>query len=194
MNLRKTGEQHDEDAQKIGIELSKQLKKSIESIPDALSLFENDRIFSLKDIDEKKLIRELTILTYVGQRLAIQLMERKRGGRDVKRRREICDALDRHASEFLEDSPEFYDLLDKRGEQYFQLLQSHNIEGADNLEKYVQALQVEFEQFCRGGGGEDDPFFIGGFTSMMPLRQLAFQYWLNGFIKTFEFLKTQEPL
>lgn len=174
--------------------MSKQLKRSIESIPEALSIIENEGIFRFQDIDKKRLIRELTILTYVGQRLAVQLMERKGGGRDVARRKEICDALDQNASEFLENSPEFYDLLDQRGEQYFKLLQSHNEDGIGNWEKFFEALQIEFEQFCRGGGGENDPFIIGNFTSMMPLRLLATQYWMNGFIKTFEFLKRQDLL
>ena len=183
------------DAQEIGIELSRQLKKSIESIPGALSIIENVEILNLEDIDKKKLIRELTILTYVGQRLAVQLIQKKGGERDITKRREISNALDRHTSEFLEYSSEFDDLLDQRGEQYFNLLQSHNEDISNgNWEKFFEALQFKFEQFCLGGGDEKERIIIGRFTSMMPLMMLANQYWSNGFIKTVEFLKTQVPL
>ncbi len=194
-NLRKAGQRCDEDAQIIALKLSRQLKESIESIPDALSIIANEEIWNLEDIDKKSLVRELTILTYMGQRLAVQLMQKKGGEQDVTRRREICNALDRHASEFLEYSPEFNDLIDQRAEQYFQLLQSHNEEISNgNWEKFFEALQFTFEQFCRGGGDEKERIVIARFTSMMPLKVLATQYWSNGFTKTVEFLKTQEPL
>lgn len=173
----------------IGLELSKQLKRSIESVPEALSLIENQEVLNLKDIDNKKLIRELTILTYVGKRLAVQLIQKKGGKRDITRRREICNALDRYASEFLENSREFNDLLDQRGEQYFQLLQSHNDEISNgNWEKFFEALRFKFEQFCRGGGGENDPVIIGDFFSMTPLMMLANQYWLEGFTETVKYI------
>jgi len=183
------------DAQKIGLELSRQLKKSIESIPGALSIIENKEIWNLEDIDKKNLVRELTILTCVGQRLAVQLIQKKGGERDESKRRKICNALDLHASEFLEYSSEFNDLLDQRGEQYFKLLQSYNEEISNgNWEKFFEALRFKFEQFCRAGGDEKERIVIGRFTSMMPLMMLANQYWSNGFTKTVEFLKTQGPL
>lgn len=186
------------EPKEIGLKLSRQLKESIESIPGLLSIIENEGkgMVSLKDIDKKKLIRELTILTYVGRRLAIQLMQKKGGGRDENKRREICNSLDNYSSQFLENSPEFNDLVDQRGEQYFQLLQSHN-EGISNgdWKKFFEALQFKFEQFCLGGGDEEDRIIIlGRFTSTMPLMMLANQYWSDGFIETVKLLKTQEPL
>ncbi len=163
-----------------------------------MSVVENEGkgMFSLEKVDKKKLIEELTILTYVGQRLAIQLMQKKGGERDEGKRREICDALDYYSLQFLENSPGFYDLLDRRGKQYFQLLQSHNEEISNgNWEKFFKALQFEFEQFCRGGGGENEPVIItGDFFSKIPLMMLTSQYWVEGFTKTAEYLKTQELL
>ena len=179
------------NSQEIGFELSKQLRIAIESIPEALSLFENQEFLRLNDIDNKKLIRELTILTYVGQRLAVQLIRKKGDKQDIKRR-EISIALDKYASEFLENSHEFHNLLDRRGEQYFQLLQSHNNEiNNGNWEKFFEALRFKFEQFCRGGGDENDPVIIGRFTSMMPLNMLANQYWVEGFTETVKYIKEQ---
>jgi len=183
--------------EEIGLELSRRLKESIESIPGSLSIIKNEGkgIFSLKDIDKKNLIRELTILTYVGQRLAIQLMQKKGSERDENKRKQICNSLDNYSSQFLENSPESYDLLDRRGEQYFQLIQSHNEEISNgNWKNFFEALQFKFEQFCRGGGGENEPVIIGNFSSMVPLRGLTIQYWSNGFTETVKFLKTQEPL
>ena len=55
----------------------------------------------LEDIDNKKLIRELSILTYVGHRLALQLIHNKGSKLNVTGRRDICNALDRCASEFF---------------------------------------------------------------------------------------------
>jgi len=141
------------DAQEIGIELSRQLKKSIESIPGALSIIENVEILNLEDIDKKKLIRELTILTYVGQRLAVQLIQKKGGERDITKRREISNALDRHTSEFLEYSSEFDELLDQRGEQYFKLLQSHNEDISNgNWEKFFGPYSLSLNSFVLEGG------------------------------------------
>jgi len=190
-NPGKAGEKS-EDTQMIGLELSRQLKESIGSIPGSLSIIENEGkgIVSLKDIDKKKLIRELTILTYVGQRLAIQLMQKKGSERDEIKRREICNSLDNYSSQFLENSPEFYDLLDQRGEQYFQLIQSYE----EISHEFLDALQFKFEQFCLGWGGENEPLIVGGFLSKVPLYELAIQYWSNGFTETVKFLKTQEPL
>lgn len=192
-NLRKAGERCD-DVQMIGLEISRQLKESIESIPKSLSIIENEEMFNLEDIDKKKLIRELTILTYVGQRLAIQLMQKKGRERDEIKRRQICNSLDSYASQFLDNSPEFYDLLDQRGEQYSRLIQSHDEISDGDWKKFFEALHFKFEQFCRGGGGQNEPVIIGGFTSMVPLRMLATQYWSNGFTKTVELLKIQDLL
>jgi hypothetical protein len=178
--------------EEIGLELSNRLKKSIESIPDALLLIENQELLNLEDIDKKKLIKELTILTYVGQRLAVQFIQKKGGELDESKRREICNALDSYSLNFLENSSEFNDLLDQRGGQYFQLLQSHNEEiSNNNWEKFFEALQFEFEQFCRGGGDYKKRIIIGRFTSMMPLMMLANQYWSYGFIETAKYIKEQ---
>lgn len=193
-NVGKAGEQYDVDAQKIGLELSRQLKKSIESISDALSLIENQKVLHLGDIDTETLTEELIILTYVGQRLALQVASTRKGVNSDKMR-EICNTLDSYALKFIDNSPEFENLLDQRGEFYHQLLSSH----ADTIRKgdwgeFLKDLGFRFEQFCRGGGGENGPFMIGDFFSTTPLMMLANQYWSNGFTKTVEFLKTQEPL
>ena len=183
----------DVDTKKLGLELSRQLKKSVESIPGALSIIENEKILNLEDIDKKKLTRELIVLTYVGQRLAVQLIQKKDGKRNITKRGEISNALDSYSLEFLEDSPEFNNLLDQRGEQYFHLLQSHSEEiSKGNWKKFLEALQSKFEQFCLGGGDEKEHIILGNFTSTMPLMMLADQYWSNGFIKTADFLKSQE--
>lgn len=172
-----------------GLELSRRLKKAIDTIPDALASGGDHELFNLKEFETKKIVTELIILTYAGQRLALQLIYRK-GERDMTKRREICNALDQYASEFLDDSQEFFVLLDKRGEQYLHLIQSHNITmGRDNLEKFFKALHFEFVQFCRGGGGdENEPLIIGSFASWLPLGILASQYWIKGFTDTDEYI------
>lgn len=181
------------NAENIGLELSKQLKISIENIPNTLSSVEKQGIFHLEDIDKDILIRELIILIYVGKRLAVQLFQKKGGEQDITKRKEICEALDRYASEFLEYSTESNDLIDKRGEQYFRLLQSYNEEISNsNWEKFFEALRFEFEQFCRGGGDEHDPVIIGDFFSMTPLMIIACQYWKEGFIQTVKYLKEND--
>jgi len=175
----------------IGLELSKRLKKSIETFPKAINNLEDIEAINLEDIDNKKIIWELAILTFSGQRLALQLASNKKGERDETKRREICNSLDRYALEFLDDSQEFNDLLDKRGEQYFNLIQSHNEEiGGINWEKFLEALHFEFGQFCRGGG-DGGPIVIGNFSSMLPLNILATQYWTEGFTNTVEYINEQ---
>jgi len=181
------------ETSEIASVLAKRLKKSIEGIPGSLSSFDGHQFFDLDDIDKVKLTRELTVLTFVAQRLAIQLMHKRGGEPNVGRRREICDALDKYASEFLERSPEFRDLLDKRGEQYFQLLQSQNEQiSSGEWDKFVEALQFKFEQFCRGGEDEKECIVIGPATSLMPLWTLAVLYWSEGFTNTVKYIDEHE--
>ena len=170
----------------IGLQLSIRLRGLIEDIPSTISEVDCDDV-NLDDIDKVVLTRELTILTYVGQRLALIMVEF--AAKD--KRKAICDALDSFAVEFLETSPEFDELLDRRGEQYFQLLNSHiaGVWESGDWSNYLEALAFHFEQFCRGrGGGENDPIVIGSFWSMIPLRWLASYYWTEGFIKTTEYV------
>ena len=172
----------------VGLELSKRLKKSIENIPNAVSSIENAEFLHLDDADDEKLYKELTILVYVGQRLALQVASTKIDSKSSKMR-EICDALDSYALDFLDNSPEFEALLYQRGELYFELLSSHfdTIKHGD-WKEFIEALQFKFEQLCRGGGGENDPVIIGDFYSMMPLRILASHFWLEGFVETFKYV------
>jgi len=170
----------------IGVQLSIRLRGLIEDIPSTISAVARDDV-NLDDIDKVILTRELTILTYVAHRLALIMVEFA----PKDKRKAICDALDSSAAEFLENSPEFDELLDRRGEQYFQLLSSH-IDGvweSHDWSNYLKALQFHFEQFCRGrGSGEDDPIVIGSFWSKIPLMRLATWYWEEGFIKTTEYV------
>ena len=185
---------HKKTPMEHGLELSKQLKKAVETIPDALLSIRNQGLLHLNDIDTKKLISELTILIFVGQRLALQLLQKKGGETDRLLRKEICNALDQYAMELFGDAPEeFYDLLEKRGEQYFQLTQSHTEDIREgNMEEFFESLQFKFEQFCRGGRDyEDDIHYIGDFFSTVPLRMLASQYWAMGFPQTAEYINEQ---
>ncbi|OHB78022.1 MAG: hypothetical protein A2Z25_05005 [Planctomycetes bacterium RBG_16_55_9] len=180
---------HLRETSEIGSVLSKRLKESIESIPRSLSLSDLHQFFNLDDINKVKLTRELTILTFVAQRLAIQLMHKPGSESDETKRREICGALDKYASEFLESSSEFHDLLDKRGEQYFELLQSHNEQiSSGQWDEFIKALQFKFEQFCRGGEDEKQCIMIGSATSMMALWTLAALYWSEGFTNTVKYI------
>jgi len=176
-----------------GVELSSQLWKAMETIPDELSSIANQEVFHLDDIDTRILFSELVILIYVGQRLALQLTPKKDGERDVAKRREICKALDRHALEFLDDSQEFQSRLDERGMQYHQLFQSHIEEiNQGNYEKFFESLQFKFEQFCRGGGDYKGGYlYIGDFFSAISLKTLAGQYWLKGFAQTVKYINEQ---
>lgn len=175
-----------------GLELSKQLMQAIETIPDALSSIGNQGFLHLKDINKEKLTDELIILVFVGQRLALQLLQKKGGETDRLLRKEICNALDQYARELFGKGEEFYDLLEKRGEQYFHLMQSHNENiGKGNMEEFIETLQFKFEQFCRGGGDEGEAIYLGDFFSGFPLKMLASQYWLMGFPQTAEYINEQ---
>ncbi|MBN2316851.1 MAG: hypothetical protein JXM79_23180 [Sedimentisphaerales bacterium] len=175
-----------------GLELSKQLKQAMDTIPDALSSIGNQDSLHLKDINKTKLIYELIILIFVGQRLALQLLQKKGGGTNRSLRKEICNALDQYAMELFGNAEEFYDLLEKRGEQYFQLTQSH-IEDIrkGNVKGFFESLQFKFVQFCRGGGDEGEAIHIGSFFSSVPLKILASQYWAMGFPQTAEYINEQ---
>jgi hypothetical protein len=172
----------------IGFELSEQLKKSIATIPDTLSsLVEGQNLFDFRDIDKKRLFKELVILITVGQRLAIQ----KNNERTKDEREAILKVFDWYLSQNLDNSPEFLDLSDKRGEQYSQSFNSH-IDEINNGDwtKFFDALGFKFDQFCRGVGNgyKDNVFIVGSCMSSLPLRFLANHYWLEGFTKTLKYL------
>ena len=187
--------------EQIGLELSDQLKKVIANIPDALSsvptindVFPNVDHAGLEGIDKSKIEKELAILIYVGQRLAVQLCEQKKGGnRTEDERREILSIYDSYALEYLDKSPEFRKLINPRGERYFQLVQSHLDEfHRGKLEQFLKRLSFEFEQFCRGGGGQNDPIIIGAWFALLPMSYLSCRYWSESFMWTFEYLIKNE--
>jgi len=183
------------EPEQIGLELSCRFKKVISTIPDELSSIDVDEIlFNLEDVDKTQIIRELSILTFISQRLAIQHCQKKKGGkRSEDERKAICSAFDSHAIEYLDKSSEFYNLLDQRGEQYFKLLQSHLDEiQRGEWKKFFERLRFEFEQYCRGGGNEDDPVIVGSFFSQVPLWLLSSHYWSEGFTWTFKYLVENE--
>lgn len=183
------------DAEKIGMELSVRLAKVLEHCRNTKSDW-NTEFIHLNDIDNETLIRETTILTYTLQRLAIMFFGGKACFRDENTRREIADAFDRHVFALLARAPEFrdlmdgmgeryYDLLEARGQAYFELMRSHDREIRNNdWENLVKELQFGFEQYCRGGGGKDDPLVLGKFSSMIPLGSLAVTGWTIGYVKT----------
>ncbi len=150
-------------AAQVGLELSERLRTLIATIPHALSEIDGGGFFSLRDVDKKKVGAELTILTCVGQRLAVQLGLKKKGGeRAEEERRAICAAFDSHALKHLDASPGFQDLLDRRGEQYFQMFQRHIDEtNRGDWKRFFDHLHFEFEQFCLGGDSEDGRSVLG---------------------------------
>ena len=178
--------------EEVGLELFRRFERSADRISHALSSIENKEAF-FQDFNAKKLFTELIILVYIGQRLALQIMHEKEPSEtDLTTRREICNALDRHVLEFFGNSKEFNNLLDKRGEQYYKLVISH----LDEIHKlkwkeFSLALNLKFEQFCRGGGGENDPLIISDAFSNIPLWILSAEYWENGFIETAAYIDEQ---
>ena len=187
------------------MELSEQLKTIIATIPDTLSTVptvsdafptvEYNKTFTgLEDIDKSKIEKELAILMYVGQRIAVQLCDKKKGGnRTEDERKAILSVYDSYALEYLDKSPEFRKLLNQRGEQYFQLVQSHLDEfHRGEWDKFFERLWFEFEQFCRGGGGQNDPIIIGPWFTLLPMKFLSGHYWSESFMWTFEYLIKSE--
>ena len=176
----------------IGFDLATRLFNEIKTIPSALDTLTGDDSLpmNLDDIDIDKVSLELSILVFVGQRLALQHIHLKDGDRkQMERRKQISDALDHHAVELFGTDPEINSLLDKRGEQYFSILQSHNMVGSGmNWDRFHKELQFTFEQFCRGAYDLSGPTTIGGFCSTMPLWLLAVEYWKSGFGKTAEYI------
>jgi len=192
---------HKDKSERIGLELSNQLKKVIATIPDVLStvptindVYPNIGHTGLEDIDKNKIEEELAILIYVGQRLAVQLCEQKKGGeRTEEERKAILSVYDSSALEYLDKSQEFRKLLNPRGERYFQLVQSHIDEfHRGKLDQFLHRLSFEFEQFCRGGGGQNDPIVIGEWFALLPLPYLSCRYWSESFMWTFKYLIENE--
>lgn len=170
--------------------MATRLKLLIETIPGTVSSFANHEFLTLEGIHSDTLRTELTILIYVGQRLALQVYSPTIDGENEKgRAREICNCLDSYALEFLDNSQEFTDLLDERAGQYHQLINSHfdELEKGDSNE-FTQDFHWWFDQFCRGGGGDDDPHIVGGFRCRMAVTMLATHYWAEGFGKTLEYV------
>jgi hypothetical protein len=138
----------------------------------------------LFDVDQGVIERELIVLSYIGQRIAIQAAYK-----DKDKMQALCRALD-GATERIIDFDSLGDLIDKRGEQYFEVFKFHlgEIQGGV-WDKFMNDLALRFEQFCRGGGGKGDPVIIGDFFSMMPLLTLASNCWTKSFIETFKYIK-----
>jgi hypothetical protein len=185
--------------EQLGLDLAERLKKVIDTIPNMLSSIEHEDLVagirvSFEDIDKIQIIKELTILTYVGQRLAIQLCQKKKGGdRAEDERKAILNVYDSYALEYLDKSPEFRELLNPRGEQYFQLVQSHLDEfHRGEWNKFFEILLFEFEQFCRGGGEQNDPIIIGSCFPLIPMKFLSGHYWSESFMWTFKYLIESE--
>ena len=178
--------------QEIGFDLAGRLENEIRTIPTVLATLMEDesQLMHLDDVDIDKVALELAILVFVGQRLALQHIKIKNGDRkQTEYRKQICDALDKHAIELFDTDPEINALLDKRGEQYFCILQSHNIVGSGmNWDRFHKELQFTFEQFCRGAYDLSGPTILGGFRSQMPLWFLTVDYWKSGFGETAEYI------
>lgn len=106
------------NSQQVGRECAQVFATLIRRIPDMISELpdsENVPFASIEDIDEDLLYRELVILAYVGERLAIQ-----HAPHPEEKLREVCNAFDEATSEFF--PRDWDDILDKRGMQYFTLL------------------------------------------------------------------------
>ncbi|MBN1391536.1 MAG: hypothetical protein JW947_01890 [Sedimentisphaerales bacterium] len=179
--------------EQLGLELFHRFNEVIATIPLSIEGIEWHKIYAnLKDVDKTQIIKELMILICVGQRIAVQICQKKKGGeRTEDERIAICSALDSHTMKYLDKSPEFRNLLKQRGEQYFHLLQSHEAEIYEHgdYSNFLKELQFNFEQFCRGGGGgESDPLIIGSFSSSLPLWLLSARYWSESYMWTLSYL------
>jgi hypothetical protein len=172
---------HKNTAEKMGLQLSRQLRDAILDVCSSLP--------SVEGVESERVSIESVILMFVGCRLALQAMSTTDARKT--RMREICTVFDSHCFEFLPDGPEFDGLLDKRGEQYFQLFKSHSeqIRSDGKWDTFMQDLAYRFEQFCKGGGNDGDPLIsIGGFFGMVPLMFLAPTCWSESFVKTVEYI------
>lgn len=192
-NIEALAPRADADAHEIAVELSEQLKHTLQSIPESLAVWKEKPAFNLRDVNEKIVMKELSILSYAGQRLAVQVAKQEGKGPDLLPRQEICSNLDQLASEYIDCSADFCELMNQRGGQYLRLLKTH-IEEINNGEwkDFMDALRFYFVQFCRGGGAENSPVIIGNGFSAAPLQMLATEYWLNSFTKAGEVLRAWE--
>ncbi|MCK5564369.1 MAG: hypothetical protein KAJ07_03910 [Planctomycetes bacterium] len=175
----------------------KQIESDVKSFQATISKEQDERIkfmCNLDGIDTEVIVRELIIMAYASKRLALQLLRNPDGGTDIDNRDEICKAFNCCTFEYLDNSTEFNDLIDKRGGLYFQLLQSHLDEiHKEDWKPFYQGLTFHFSQFCLGRGvGKKAPVIIGEFGNHVPLGMLANKYWDEGFVKTGEFLVEQE--
>jgi hypothetical protein len=186
------------DPRRIGDECARAFAEYVRLIPEVLSRLPDAATeafasmkscyteSSIEDIDKELLYRELVILLYLGERLAIQ-----HAGLPSSKMKEVCAAFDKATSEFIPH--DWDDILDERGLQYFTILKSHSneINGGD-WGGFNDELRFKFEQFCLGGGGENDPISNGSFRAMMPLAILAKESWIHAFMGTLKFVKESD--
>ena len=139
------------------------------------------------DYDRSTVLMELTVLGYVGCRLAIQ-----RTGLSHEQMVQISRLLDRCFIETT-DMGDCKGFLDHRGEQYHSLLNQHadRIQNGD-VGQFNQDLVMKLDQFCRDGGEDDAPLVIGDFFSMASLGSLVSRTWDECFWGSYKHLTEVE--
>jgi hypothetical protein len=175
---------------RVASDIAKRLKEIIGGISDDVNAVEGGfgealgATEGLFDVDRGVIERELIVLSYIGQRVAIQAAYKDKGIMQA-----VCRALDGAAQEII-DFDSLSGLIDERGEQYFEVFKFHLGEIQRGVwDKFMNDLGLRFEQFCRGGGAKGEPVIIGDFFSMMPLLTLASNYWTKSFIESFKYIK-----
>jgi len=140
---------------------------------------------NLPDELRVNLARELILLAYTSQRIAIQ-----HGCPDKGTMMAMCGALDRYAAGLIA-LDQHSDIVSLRGRQYWSMVRSHidDIRAGD-WGTFWEEFSFSFEQFCLGGGGETDPVIIDDVLGTMTRARLALDYWIKGFTETYRYVKS----
>ena len=136
-----------------------------------------------KNYDKNIVFIELSVLAYLGYRLAIQFAGLTHNTMD-----QVITVLDHCAREETELGG-CEDLLNRREDRYLALTNQHyNSIRQGETKQFALALALNFDQFCRGAGEDGDPAILGDFFEMMPLGTLANRLWMDCFWKTWKYL------
>lgn len=137
------------------------------------------------DYDNDVMEFELVILTYSAFRIAIQI-----SGASHDTLSEIFQYFDKESTAILHFTPEYDELLQRRGEQYMTILSRFQAQIANgNFKAFSLTLARKYDQFCRCAEDKGDLDISGDPINMAMVGGMANRYWAKCFWETFEYIK-----
>ena len=137
------------------------------------------------DYDKDVMEFELVILTYSAFRIAIQI-----SGASHKTLSEIFRYFDKASTDILHFTPEYDEVLQRRGEQYMTILSRYQPQIAKgDFKAFSLTLARKYDQFCRCAEDKGELDISGDPLDMVKVGGMANQYWSKCFWNTFEYVK-----